>query len=73
MLSLIISQFRLFKNLLNNTDESEAAITAKEKFALFWLIIGGLIMGIFFLIFIYIFATTYEFREFSLDMGGPMG
>ncbi len=73
MLSLIISQFRLFKNLINSTDESEAAVSTKEKFALFWLLIGGLIMGIFFLIFIYIFATTYEFREFSLDFGGPPG
>ena len=73
MLSLIISQFRLFKNLSNSIRESEAIVTAKEKFALSWLILGGLIMAIFFLIFIYIFATTYEFREFSIDFGGPPG
>lgn len=73
MLSLIISQFRLFKNLYNSMDESEAPITAREKFALIWLIVGGLIMGIFFLLFIYIFATTYEFREFSIEFGGPPG
>ncbi|MFX0140309.1 MAG: hypothetical protein ACFFDN_42105 [Candidatus Hodarchaeota archaeon] len=54
-------------------DESEAPITAREKFALIWLIVGGLIMGIFFLLFIYIFATTYEFREFSIEFGGPPG
>ena len=69
MLNLIISQFRLLKNLFTSMDDSEAPLAVKEKFALFWLLIAGLVMGIFFLLFIYIFATTYEFREFSLEFG----
>ncbi|MFX1451820.1 MAG: hypothetical protein ACFFCM_13305 [Promethearchaeota archaeon] len=50
-------------------DDGEAPLAVKEKFAFFWLLIAGLVMGIFFLLFIYIFATTYEFREFSLEFG----
>ena len=69
MFSLYISQFHLLRNFLNNMDEPEGPITPKEKFALIWLLLGGIVIGTFFLIFFYIFATTYEFKEFSIEFG----
>ncbi len=72
MFNLLILQYRQMKDFSNSLEEDNGPITSKEKFALIWLIAGGLIIGLFFAMFIYIFATTYEFREFSISFG-PVG
>ncbi|MHA1301916.1 MAG: hypothetical protein ACTSO9_21070 [Candidatus Helarchaeota archaeon] len=62
----------MMKNFIRNMDDDEGPITPKEKFALIFLIISGLVIGLMFLMFIWIFTTTYEFSEFSLDFQ-PVG
>ena len=43
-------------------------ITPKEKFALVWLLACGIILTVLLLVLLYIFSTTYEFGEFSLNL-----
>jgi len=70
MFSLFFSEFKLLKNLSNSHQDHGESITPKERFALIFLLASGLVLGILFLIFIYIFATTYEFSEFNIEFQG---
>ena len=64
---------RILKNLRLNLEDSDGPITPKERFALIFLLLSGLVLGLMFVMFFFIFATTYEFSEFSIEFEGMGG